>query len=66
MSGTFRQTALLVQRIQQPLLRELAILIQAAQNLFIRIQTQRFTERQIAAFPIATKRRKVMRRRDCH
>ena len=66
MPGAFRQTAMLVQRIQQPLFGEFAILIQAAQNLFIRIESQRFTERQVAAFPIATKRRKVMRRRDCH
>ena len=29
-------------------------------------QAQRFAKGQIAAFPIATKRRKVMRRRDCH
>lgn len=66
MPGAFRQTAVLMQCIQQTLLRQLAILIQAAKDIFIRIETQGFTERQIAAFPIATKRRKVMRRRDCH
>lgn len=66
MPGALRQTAILMQRIQQPLLRQLAILIQPTQNLFIRVETQRFAERQVAAFPVASERRKIMRRRDCH
>ncbi|MNN60684.1 hypothetical protein D3C81_1758810 [compost metagenome] len=66
MSGAFWQTAVFVQRIQQALLRQFTVLIQPAQHNFIRVQPQRFTERQITAVPIAFKRRKVMRRRDCH
>ena len=43
MAGTLGQTAVLMQRIQQPLFRQLTVLVQPAQHHLIRIETQRFT-----------------------
>ncbi|SAT07757.1 Uncharacterised protein [Klebsiella pneumoniae] len=43
MAGALGQTAVLMQRVQQSLFRQLAVLVQSAQHHLIRIEAQRFT-----------------------